>query len=150
MKYIAIISLLLSMFLFASCASVPHTLIGAPKDAKPLDPSVRVVVVNAGSVPVLPFEYKYLGTIQTEASVGCSTGGPVEYLRKLAAEVGANVVYVKHVDTKMAYLYTQYYVSSSQCLTLLADFIYAEAPLITKWQEEDKKMEEEAAKKEKE
>jgi hypothetical protein len=147
MKYLALISLVFSMFLFTSCASVPYTLTGAPKDPKPLDPSVRVVVVNAASVPVLPFEYKYLGTIQTEASVGCSTGGTLNQLRELAAGVGANVIYVKSLGTGIAVMYTGVSMITSSCLTLLADFVYAEAPLITKWQEEEIKAEEEAKKK---
>ena len=147
MKYLALISLALSMFLLTSCGSVPYTLAGTPKNTKPLDPSIRVVVVNANSVPVLPFEYKYLGTIQTEASVGCSTGGTLNQLRKMAAEVGANVVYVKNVSSRVAVMYTGVVMMSSNCLTLLADFVYAEAPLIAKWQEEDMKAEEEAKKK---
>ncbi len=141
MKFLALISLALSMFLFTSCASVPYTLTGTPKDAKPLDPSVRVIVVNAASVPVLPFEYKYLGTIQTEASVGCSTGGTLDELRKLAAEVGANVIYVKKLGTSVAVVYTGVVMMSSKCLTLLADFVYAESPLIAKWQEDEIKAE---------
>ena len=115
MKFLALISLALSMFLFTSCASVPYTLTGTPKDAKPLDPSVRVIVVNAASVPVLPFEYKYLGTIQTEASVGCSTGGTLDELRKLAAEVGANVIYVKKLGTSVAVVYTGVVMSHFAC-----------------------------------
>lgn len=148
MKYIAFVSLVLSMFLLTSCASVPYTLTGTPKDTKPLDPSVRVIVVNAASVPVMPFEYKYLVTVQTEASVGCSTGGTLDQLRKLAAEVGANVIYVKSLGTSVAVMYTGVTMITSNCLTLLADFIYAEAPLITKWQEDEIKAE--AEKKEKE
>lgn len=139
MRYFTLSILALLMFLLTSCASVPYTMTGTPKNPKPLDPSVEVVVVNAKSVPVLPFEYTYLGTIETEASVGCSTGGTVEQLRQMARELGANLVYVKKVDTGIAFVYTGIVMMSSQCLTLLADFIYAESPLITKWQEEDKK-----------
>lgn len=127
------------MFLLTSCASVPYTMTGTPKDPKPLDPSVDVVVVNAGSVPVLPRDYTYLGTIETEASVGCSSGGTINQLRNMARDVGANVVYVKRVGSGVAVLYTGFTVMASNCLTLLADFIYADAPLIAKWQEEDKK-----------
>lgn len=139
MKYRLLFAFAASLFLCACASSVPYTLAGTPKDPKPLDPSVPVVVVNASSVPVLPFEYTYLGTIETEASVGCSTGGTVEQLRKMGRELGANVVYVKKVDTGIAFVYTGVVMMSSRCLTLLADFIYAEAPLITKWQEEDAK-----------
>lgn len=139
MKKLALAFGALAMFLLAACSSVPYTMTGTPKNPKPLDPSVQVVVVNAKSVPVLPFEYTYLGTIETEASVGCSTGGTVEQLRQMARELGANLVYVKKIDTGIAFVYTGIVMMSSQCLTLLADFIYAESPLITKWQEEDKK-----------
>ena len=95
--------------------------------------------MNAGSVPVLPRDYTYLGTIETEASVGCSSGGTINQLRNMARDVGANVVYVKRVGSGVAVLYTGFTVMASNCLTLLADFIYADAPLIAKWQEEDKK-----------
>ena len=57
----------------------------------------------------------------------------------MARELGANLVYVKKIDTGIAFVYTGIVMMSSQCLTLLADFVYAESPLITKWQEEDKK-----------
>ena len=78
----------------------------------------------------------------------CSTGGTLDQLRKLAAEVGANVIYVKSLGTSVAVMYTGVTMITSNCLTLLADFIYAEAPLITKWQEDEIKAE--AEKKEKE
>lgn len=139
MKYRLLFALATAFFLCACGSSVPYTLANTPKNPEPLDPSVPVVVVNGSSVPVLPFEYKYLGTIETEAAVGCSTDGTVEQLRKMARDVGANVVYVKKIDQDIAIVYTGVVMMSSRCLTLLADFIYAEAPLITKWQEEEKK-----------
>ena len=116
MKYRLLFAFAASLFLCACASSVPYTLAGTPKDPKPLDPSVPVVVVNASSVPVLPFEYTYLGTIETEASVGCSTGGTVEQLRKMGRELGANVVYVKKVDTGIAFVYTGVVMMSSPYL----------------------------------
>ena len=103
--------------------------------------SIPVLVVNAAKVPLLPQEYNYLGTIKTAAASGCSSDGTIAYLRTLARKVGANIVYVKKTDIELAFFYTQYGSMTSRCLTLIADFVYAEAPLISKWEEEVKKME---------
>jgi hypothetical protein len=72
-----------------------------------------------------------LGGLSADLGVGAGA--------QTARDVGANVVYVKRVGSGVAVLYTGFTVMASNCLTLLADFIYADAPLIAKWQEEDKK-----------
>jgi hypothetical protein len=96
----------------------------------------------------MPLEYKYLGTVETNANLGCSAGGTIDQLREKARDLGANVVYVKKIDEKTVYVSTYagggllwavvLYPLNQKCLTLLADFIYAESPLITKLQEEEK------------
>lgn len=138
MKYFALVLLTFSALFFSACFGPPHQAIGLPENPTPLDSLSEVVFVNAVVVPVLPPEFKYLGTIQTEASSGCSDKGTVDFLRDEARRVGANIVYVKNSQTKTAFLYTQYMTMVSHCLTLHVDLLYAEAPLITKWQEKVK------------
>ena len=141
MRFVALFSIVVLLLLCASCSRVPNVYIGGPKDPQPLPDSIPVLVVNAAKVPLLPQEYNYLGTIKTAAASGCSSDGTIAYLRTLARKVGANIVYVKKTDIELAFFYTQYGSMTSRCLTLIADFVYAEAPLISQWEEEVKKME---------
>lgn len=148
MKYLAFLALAFTFFLCACSSKVPYTLVNTPINPEPLDSSMQVVVVKASSVPVMPLEYKYLGTVETNANLGCSAGGTIDQLREKARDLGANVVYVKKIDEKTVYASTYagggllwavvLYPLNQKCLTLLADFIYAESPLITKLQEEEK------------
>ena len=138
MRYIGLVFLVFFALSLSACFGPPRHSIGLPENPTPLDSLSEVVFVSAGAIPVLPPEFNYLGTIQTEASSGCSDVGTIGFLRQEARRVGANIVYVKNAETKTAYLYTQYMTSISHCLTLHVDLLYAEAPLITKWQEEIK------------
>lgn len=142
MKYFGLVLLTFAALLFSACFAPPHRTVGMPENPTPLDSLSQVVFVNAVVVPLLPPEFKYLGTIQTEADAGCSDGGTVGFLREEARRVGANIVYVKNAQTKTAFLYTQYTTSVFHCLTLHVDLLYAEAPLITRWQEQIKAAEE--------
>lgn len=138
MKYIGLVLLMFAALSLSACFGTPHHSLDLPDNPTPLDSQSEVIFVNARMVPVLPPEFNYLGTIQTEASSGCSDMGTIDFLRQEARRVGANIVYVKNAETRTAYLYTQYMTSVSRCLTLHVDLLYAEAPLITKWQEEVK------------
>ena len=142
MKYFGLVLLAFAALLLSACFAPPHRTVGMPENPTPLDSLSQVVFVNAVVVPLLPPEFKYLGTIQTEADAGCSDGGTVGFLREEARRVGANIVYVKNAQTKTAFLYTQYTTSVFHCLTLHVDLLYAEAPLITRWQEQIKAAEE--------
>lgn len=142
MKYLGLVLLTFAALLLSACFAPPHRTVGMPENPTPLDSLSQVVFVNAVVVPLLPPEFKYLGTIQTEADAGCSDGGTVGFLRDEARRVGANIVYVKNAQTKTAFLYTQYTTSVFHCLTLHVDLLYAEAPLITRWQEQIKAAEE--------
>lgn len=142
MKYFGLVLLTFAALLLSACFAPPHRTVGMPESPTPLDSLSQVVFVNAVVVPLLPPEFKYLGTIQTEADAGCSDGGTVGFLREEARRVGANIVYVKNAQTKTAFLYTQYTTSVFHCLTLHVDLLYAEAPLITRWQEQIKAAEE--------
>ena len=142
MKYLGLVLLTFAALLLSACFAPPHRTVGMPENPTPLDSLSQVVFVNAVVVPLLPPEFKYLGTIQTEADAGCSDGGTVGFLREEARRVGANIVYVKNAQTKTAFLYTQYTTSVFHCLTLHVDLLYAEAPLITRWQEQIKAAEE--------
>lgn len=140
MRFAAIFSIVTMLLFFASCSRVPHMLLNGPKNPQPLPDSVQVLFISAAKVPVVPQENVYLGTIKTGAAVGCSGEGTINYLRKLARQVGANIVYVKESDVTTIFYYNQFGGSqTSRCLTLVADFMYAEAPLISKWGEEIKK-----------
>ena len=136
MKYLGLVLLMTAALFLSACFAPPHRSVGMPENPTPLDSLSQVVFVNAAIVPLLPPEFKYLGTIQTEADAGCSDGGTVGFLRDEARRVGANIVYVKNAQTKTAFLYTQYTTTVFHCLTLHVDLLYAEAPLITRWQEQ--------------
>ena len=142
MKYLGLVLLMTAALFLSACFAPPHRSVGMPENPTPLDSLSQVVFVNAVVVPLLPPEFKYLGTVQTEADAGCSDGGTVGFLREEARRVGANIVYVKNAQTKTAFLYTQYTTSVFHCLTLHVDLLYAEAPLITRWQEQIKAAEE--------
>ncbi|MBQ2561738.1 MAG: hypothetical protein II565_14340 [Fibrobacter sp.] len=142
MRLVAFFSIVVVLLLCASCSYVPHTLLNGPKNPQPLPDSIPVLVINAASIPVVPQENTYLGTIKTGAKTGCTSDGTINYLRRLARSIGANIVYVKESDVKMVFVYTQFGSVTSHCLTLIADFLYAEAPVISKWEEEVKKLEE--------
>ena len=138
MKYIGLVLLMFAALSLSACVGTPHHTVGLPNNPTPLDSLSEVIFVNARAIPVLPPEFNFLGSILTEASSGCSDMGTIDFLRQEARRVGANIVYVKNAETKTAYLYTQYMTTVSHCLTLHVDLLYAEAPLITKWQEQIK------------
>jgi hypothetical protein len=142
MKYLGLVLLITAALFLSACFAPPHRSVGMPENPTPLDSLAQVVFVNAAIVPLLPPEFKYLGTVQTEADVGCSDAGTVGFLREEARRVGANIVYVKNAQTNTAFLYTQYMTTTYHCLTLHVDLLYAEAPLITRWQEQIKAAEE--------
>lgn len=137
MRFAAIFSIVTMLLFFASCSFVPHALLNAPKNPQPLPDSIPILFINAAKLPILPQEHVYLGTIRTGASSGCSDEGTINYLHRLARKLGANIVYVKESDVRTVYYYTQFGGSqTSECLTLVADFLYSDAPLFIKWQEE--------------
>lgn len=130
MKKMIAIFLAAAAFVLVGC-STPYSLARVPKNTTLLDPSTPVAFVFAYDVPVAPPGAEYKGTIQTEEASWCSEKGTVETLKEKARSVGANLIYVKKINSVTGFLYTQFYSQVYTCVLVLADFFYAESELQT-------------------
>ena len=109
----------------------------------PLDSSVPVAFVLAKDVPVVPESGIYRGTFETTSNDACTIDRMIDVTIEKARNVGANLIFAKRI--KDVYVPgTTTYVSGvvvttagKNCVTILADFYYAETPAQAKFQQKN-------------
>jgi len=133
MRFFSFITLLLTMLLCSSCYTDSSDdffkEVNLPQKSEPLDQGDPVIVLFASDFPVYPQSYTYLGTIRMN-QVGwriCKVD-PLVFLRIRASRVGANVVYIKHVNG----LYDAED-GAPLCDNLLADFLKVENSIVDQY-----------------
>lgn len=125
MKFVRFIFIAIALLLSA-CVSTPNTVVGTPDKTHPLDLDALVRIVDASEIPVIPENSVYLGTMRTYPSSMCSVEKTAEELIKKARALGANLVYVKNVESETYVYSTGMTMQSRTCKTVLADFLNVE------------------------
>ncbi|WP_143154648.1 MULTISPECIES: hypothetical protein [unclassified Fibrobacter] len=141
MKYCSV--LLLALFVSA-CSFKAKVLNADNSDVTPLDSRTPVAFVLAKEVPVVPENGIYRGTFETTSNDACTLDRMIDVTVEKARHAGANFIYAKRI--KDVYVPgTSTYVGGAfvttagrNCVTILADFYYAETPAQAKFVREQK------------
>lgn len=118
--------LLSSAFILVACGSTPHTLVESSVKFQSLSQEDLVRIVDATEIPVIPENSTYLGTMQTEGSADCSVEKTAQLMIEKARSLGANMVYIKKVQTINFVYSTGMFTSSRQCNVALVDYLNVE------------------------
>lgn len=144
MKFLALLFLSLMLFCLNACSFKAKVLNADNSGVTPLDSRVPVAFVLAKDVPVVPESGIYRGTFETTSNDACTIDKMVEVTIEKARSVGANFVFAKRVKDVYVPGTTTYVAGTvvstagRTCVTILADFYYAETPAQAKFEQENK------------
>lgn len=143
MKNLVMFLLSVALLSLSACSLKAKVLNADNTGVTPLDSSVPVAFVLAKNVPVVPESGIYRGTFETTSNDACTIDRMIDVTIEKARNVGANLIFAKQI--KDVYVPgTTTYVSGvvvttagKNCVTILADFYYAETPAQAKLQQDN-------------
>ena len=140
MKYFVFFLFSVLLLFLNACALRGRVLNADNTGVSPLDSSIPVAFVLAKDVPVVPENGIYRGTYKTTSIDACTIERMIVVTVKKARGVGANLVFAKRIEEFYIPGTTAYIDGHSvttagrNCVTILADFYYAETPAQVKLQ----------------
>lgn len=148
MRFISVILMGLALFLMNAC-SFKAQVMNADKDVTPLDSRTPVAFVLAKDIPVVPENGIYRGTFETTSMDACTLDKMIDVTLEKARNAGANFVFAKRIKDVYVPGTTTFVggvavsTSGRNCVTILADFYYAETPAQAKLEQDQKILESE-------
>lgn len=143
MKLLSIFLLSLALLSLNACSFKAKVLNADNTGVTSLDSSVPVAFVLAKDVPVVPESATYRGTFETTSNDACTIDRMIDVTIEKARHVGANFVFAKRIKDVYVPGTTTYAggvvvtTAGRNCVTILADFYYAETPAQAKFEHDN-------------
>ena len=137
--------ILLGLVLLSACSFNAKVMNTGDAKVTPLDARTPVSFVLAQEVPVVPEDAIYRGTFETSSNDACTIDKMIDVTLEKARHAGANLVFAKRIKEVYVPGTTTYIggvagamvsTSGRHCVTILADFYFAETPAQAKHERE--------------
>ncbi|MCF0222515.1 MAG: hypothetical protein HUK19_09495 [Fibrobacter sp.] len=110
--------------LFSGCASSSSNIVfDDVTKRKPLAPEDKLNIAFATDLPFVPENSVSIATVRTDPEAQCSAEDAMGFLKKKARQLGANLLYVKKVETHYIFYYLGFVSMTRECQVLYADFL---------------------------